>query len=44
MAAKVYDIAVRLATAPLTKGKFTLQPTIPPGKAATKANDLAHFT
>lgn len=34
MAAKVYDIGVRLATALLIAAKFTLQPTMPPNRAA----------
>src|SRR5712692_8783525 len=34
MAAKVYDIGVRLATALLIMAKFTLQPTMPPKRAA----------
>ena len=35
MAAKVYDIGVRLATGLLIMAKFTLQPTMPPKRAAS---------
>src|SRR2546422_1016357 len=37
MAAKVYDIGVRLATALLIMAKFTLQPSMPPQRAASCA-------